>query len=101
VGQWGAVQVLARYSTLVVDDVISSRGLATVEASPGTQSFTIAINWFPNGFIKYYYGTLERRIRPQRNDRAARGERLSIPDATRILSPRPRRNADLTCAQQV
>jgi hypothetical protein len=70
---------------------------------PGTQSFTIAINWFPNGFIKYYYGTLERRIRPQRNDRAARGERLSLPDAARILNRfHPSlRYADLTCAQQM
>jgi phosphate-selective porin OprO/OprP len=60
-GHWGAIQVLARYSTLAVDDVVFSHSLAAADASPGAQSFTIAINWFPNGFIKYY-GTFERTV---------------------------------------
>jgi phosphate-selective porin OprO/OprP len=58
-GQWGALQILARYSTLEVDPLVFAAALAAPGASRRTKSFTIAANWFPSGFIKYY-ATYER-----------------------------------------
>lgn len=56
---WGAVQLLARYSALTVDPEIFESGLAAPTASQIARSFTVAMNWFPNPYVKYY-ATFER-----------------------------------------
>jgi phosphate-selective porin OprO/OprP len=60
-GKWGALQVLARYSELAVDPVAFAAGLAGVGASRVAQSFTLAANWYPAAYIKYY-ATFERTV---------------------------------------
>ena len=59
--QWGALQVLARYSELAVDPDAFSAGLAGAGASRVAQSFTVAANWYPAAYIKYY-ATFERTV---------------------------------------
>lgn len=56
---YGALQVLARYSTLTVDDLVFQSALASASASREAKSFTAALNWFANANIKYY-ATFER-----------------------------------------
>jgi phosphate-selective porin OprO/OprP len=58
---WGALQLLARYSEVEIDDAAFAHGLAASSASGGAHAFTVAANWFPNGFIKYY-ATFERTV---------------------------------------
>ena len=53
-GQWGALQLVARYSALDVDDVVFSANLAAANASGGARAVTIGANWYPNAYIKYY-----------------------------------------------
>jgi phosphate-selective porin OprO/OprP len=60
-GAWGAFQVLARYSELAVDQAAFSAGLAGAGASRVAQSFTLAANWYPAAYIKYY-ATFERTV---------------------------------------
>jgi phosphate-selective porin OprO/OprP len=57
--QWGAMQLLARYSTLTVDPVVFEAGLASASANEAAKQLTVAMNWFPNANIKYY-ATFER-----------------------------------------
>ena len=56
---WGAMQLLARYSILTVDQRAFDEGLAASTSSQEAKSFTIAMNWFPNANVKYY-ATFER-----------------------------------------
>jgi phosphate-selective porin OprO/OprP len=56
---YGALQVLARYSTLTVDQLAFQAPLAAPSASREAKSFTAAMNWFPNANVKYY-ATFER-----------------------------------------
>jgi phosphate-selective porin OprO and OprP len=71
-GHWGALQVAARYSHLAVDRLAFSRGLAAPAASRTASAFTLAANWYPTFFIKYY-ATFERTtfdggaVRPAEN----------------------------------
>ena len=69
-GHWGALQVLARYSVLSVDRGAFDLGLAAANASRQAKQFTIAVNWFPVSYIKYYF-TFERttfdRVRSAEN----------------------------------
>jgi phosphate-selective porin OprO/OprP len=58
-GQWGALQLVARYTALTVDDSVFSAGLAGTGANRDAKSFTIAANWYPTPYIKYY-ATFER-----------------------------------------
>jgi phosphate-selective porin OprO/OprP len=58
-GRWGALQLVARYSTLTVDADAFANHLAATTASPDARSFTVGANWFPTAFIKYYV-TFER-----------------------------------------
>jgi phosphate-selective porin OprO and OprP len=58
-GQWGAVQVLARYTALTVDRDAFAEGLAAADASRVAESWTLGINWYPNPWIKWY-ATVER-----------------------------------------
>jgi phosphate-selective porin OprO/OprP len=58
-GQWGALQVAARYSQLDVDDDAFAAGLALASASRTAKQWTVATNWYPNNFTKAY-ATFER-----------------------------------------
>lgn len=58
-GHWGALQVAARYSQLAVDPLAFSRSFAAATASRKASAFTVAANWYPTAFIKYY-ATFER-----------------------------------------
>ena len=58
-GEWGAVQVLARYARLRVDGDAFTYALAAPGASGGAASFTLGVNWYPTSFIKWY-ATYER-----------------------------------------
>jgi phosphate-selective porin OprO/OprP len=58
-GQWGALQVAARYGKLTVDDIVFAAGLAAPDASRKAQQLTLGTNWFLNNVIKIY-GTYER-----------------------------------------
>jgi phosphate-selective porin OprO/OprP len=60
-GQWGALQILGRYMALKVDRQAFEAGFAAVGASREAQAFTVAANWYPNPFIKFY-ATFERTI---------------------------------------
>jgi phosphate-selective porin OprO/OprP len=60
-GHWGALQVLGRFTELKVDPQAFDAGFAATGASREAQSFTIAANWYPNPYIKFY-GTFERTI---------------------------------------
>lgn len=60
-GHWGALQVLARYTELAVDRRAFETGVAATGASRTAKSFTIAVNWFPVSYIKYYV-TFERTV---------------------------------------
>jgi phosphate-selective porin OprO and OprP len=71
-GHWGALQVAARYSQLAVDPLAFTRGFAAATASRTARAFTLAANWYPTAFIKYY-ATYERTrfdagaVRPAEN----------------------------------
>ncbi len=56
---WGAFQILGRYTQLHVDAQAFDAGFAAAGASRLAQSFTLAANWYPNPYIKFY-GTFER-----------------------------------------
>jgi phosphate-selective porin OprO/OprP len=58
-GHWGALQILARYSVLNVDDAAFTAGLAAAGASDTAKQFTAGLNWYPAAYIKYY-ATYER-----------------------------------------
>jgi phosphate-selective porin OprO and OprP len=60
-GQWGALQLLARYTALTVDPDVFAAGFAAAGASRRARSFTIAANWYPAAYIKYY-ATYERTV---------------------------------------
>jgi len=53
-GQWGALQVVARYSALQVDPVTFEHGLAASGASGKAASFAAGANWYPVTVMKYY-----------------------------------------------
>src|SRR5205823_2262949 len=71
-GHWGALQLLARYSELTVDRGVFDAGLAATNASRQAKQFTVAANWYPVSYIKYYF-TFERTtfdntsVRPAEN----------------------------------
>jgi phosphate-selective porin OprO/OprP len=60
-GHWGALQLLGRYTKLRVDRAAFTAGLAAAAASREARSFTIAANWYPTAYIKYY-ATFERTV---------------------------------------
>jgi phosphate-selective porin OprO/OprP len=57
--QWGALQILARYSALSVDRGVFDAGLAAANASREATQLTVAANWYPVSYIKWYV-TFER-----------------------------------------
>jgi phosphate-selective porin OprO and OprP len=58
-GKWGALQLVARYSTVDFDDRTFSRGFAAAGAADRATQFTVGANWYPVAYIKYY-ATYER-----------------------------------------
>jgi phosphate-selective porin OprO/OprP len=58
-GHWGALQVLSRYSHLEVDGSVFTNNLAAPNASGRADQWTVAANWYPVQFIKWYV-TYER-----------------------------------------
>jgi phosphate-selective porin OprO/OprP len=58
-GQWGALQLVARYSAVRVDPEVFANGLASPTSSEKADAVAIAANWYPSAFIKYYV-TYER-----------------------------------------
>lgn len=50
---WGALQVLARYGQLHVDRGLFG-GFAASGASRAAGQFTVALNWYPTNFVKWY-----------------------------------------------
>ena len=58
-GQWGALQIVSRYSTLAIDADVFTAGLASPTATGEARSFTVGANWYPAAWIKYY-ATVER-----------------------------------------
>jgi phosphate-selective porin OprO/OprP len=60
-GQWGALELVARYSVVRVDPEVFANGLASPMSSEKADAVAIAANWYPNAFIKYYL-TFERTL---------------------------------------
>jgi len=58
-GEWGAVQVAARFSTFGADERVFASGLAAPGSSSSAAAWAIGVNWYPNPWIKWY-GTFER-----------------------------------------
>lgn len=58
-GQWGALQLAARFAQITLDDDIFAAGLAAVGATRGATQLSIGVNWFLNNLVKVY-GTYER-----------------------------------------
>lgn len=52
--RWGALQVLARYSSLTVDRSAFTAGVAATGASRTAAEYTAALNWYPTNFVKWY-----------------------------------------------
>jgi phosphate-selective porin OprO and OprP len=53
-GTWGALQLVARYAVLDLDNDIFGSGFAAAGASGQAKQFTIGINWHPASVFKYY-----------------------------------------------
>jgi phosphate-selective porin OprO/OprP len=53
-GQWGAFQVVARYSQLRVDPLAFEHGLAAQAASAKASAFAAGADWYPVAIVKYY-----------------------------------------------
>jgi phosphate-selective porin OprO/OprP len=53
-GAYGALQLVARYSRVTIDDVAFTANLAAAGSSRETDSFVVGVNWYPTYFIKYY-----------------------------------------------
>jgi phosphate-selective porin OprO/OprP len=53
-GKWGALQVVARYAQLDVDDDLFGLGFAGAGAADKAKSFTLGVNWYPASVVKYY-----------------------------------------------
>jgi phosphate-selective porin OprO and OprP len=52
-GHWGAFQLAARYQTLRVDDAAFTAQLAAADASREAQSWTLGLNWYATGNVRY------------------------------------------------
>jgi phosphate-selective porin OprO/OprP len=53
-GQWGALQMVARYSELHIDPMTFEHGLAASGASGKAAAFGVGANWYPVTVMKYY-----------------------------------------------
>ena len=53
-GNWGALQLVARYSHLEIDGEAFVESLAAPGASGRADQWTFGLNWFPTSFTKWY-----------------------------------------------
>jgi phosphate-selective porin OprO/OprP len=58
-GHWGALQAVARYGELTVDDDVFAAGLAAPNASRRARQLTLGANWYMHNYVKVY-ATYER-----------------------------------------
>ena len=58
-GKWDAIQLVARYSELDVDDAVFAAGFGAAGAADAARQFTVGVNWYPVPYVKYY-ATFER-----------------------------------------
>ena len=70
-GTYGALQVVARYSHVTIDESAFAAGLAAAGSSREADSFIVGVNWYPAYFIKYYatfeHTTFEGGLAPDRD----------------------------------
>jgi phosphate-selective porin OprO/OprP len=52
-GHWGALQVMARYGALTVDDAAFTTGLAAAGSSAGAHAVGVGVNWYLNPYVRY------------------------------------------------
>jgi phosphate-selective porin OprO/OprP len=60
-GTWGAIQLIARYSTLSVDPQTFTRGLALTGASQHARASAWGVDWYLNEYVKYVFA-FERTV---------------------------------------
>jgi phosphate-selective porin OprO/OprP len=60
-GNWGALQVAARYHALEVDEDAFTLGLASVGASRKAEAWTLGLNWYLTGNVRYTFN-FERTV---------------------------------------
>jgi phosphate-selective porin OprO/OprP len=60
-GHWGALQVAARYHVLEVDENAITLGLATAGASRKADAWTLGLNWYLTGNVRYTFN-FERTV---------------------------------------
>jgi phosphate-selective porin len=53
-GEWGALQLVARYAELTVDRRAFDGGFAAIDANRRAHQFTLGVNWYPAAVVKYY-----------------------------------------------
>jgi len=53
-GSWGALQLVARYAELDVDDDLIGTGFAAAGSADKAKSYTVGVNWHPASVVKYY-----------------------------------------------
>jgi phosphate-selective porin OprO and OprP len=53
-GKWGALQLVARYVELKIDDEAFTAGFAASGAAGKAKSFSVGANWLPVSAVKYY-----------------------------------------------
>jgi phosphate-selective porin OprO/OprP len=76
-GEWGALQLVARYTQLTVDRQAFDAGFQAAGASREARSYTIGANWYPNPFVKIY-GTFERTAFDGQRSGARKAENLIL-----------------------
>jgi phosphate-selective porin OprO/OprP len=50
---WGALQVIARYSTLATGRTAFEAGVTSASASPSAREAALGVNWYPTSRLKY------------------------------------------------
>jgi phosphate-selective porin OprO/OprP len=53
-GEWGALQLVARYAELTIDRAAFANGYAAADASRRAHQYTVGFNWYPAAVVKYY-----------------------------------------------
>jgi phosphate-selective porin OprO/OprP len=60
-GNLGALQVVARYHTLTIDDRVFALGLASAGSSRKAESWTVGLNWYLTQNLRYFFN-VERTV---------------------------------------
>jgi phosphate-selective porin OprO/OprP len=53
-GAWGAVEIVARYAVLTVDDDAFTLGFASDDAVREAHQGSVGVNWYPVSLVKFY-----------------------------------------------